>query len=303
MNQLSQTVVQPTQVVESKPKLPALITTPPSSSAAASTISAGLKKSSHPRIKFSKVINPSNVVSSTVVPPQQKFEIPQTSTVQPTTQYLIARKVVPAQTIATTSTNRVGVASNQTILKVFTDYEGTITTIPSQASTSDLTVGVMDDLDYAGIDDIDLPEVNFSDPFKPEQNTSSVSSCSNDQYVGGNQTEKYTIFGDGNIVFRKQDSTHTMVINESSMSDNDDGKQYACQHCGKRYRWKSTLRRHENVECGGKEPVHQCPYCSYKAKQRGNLGVHVRKHHSNLPPLATRRSKHKSENVSSDKSF
>ncbi|XP_058987015.1 longitudinals lacking protein isoform X3 [Musca domestica] len=64
---------------------------------------------------------------------------------------------------------------------------------------------------------------------------------------------------------------------------------YECRHCGKKYRWKSTLRRHENVECGGKEPSHQCPYCPYKSKQRGNLGVHVRKHHSNMPQLASRR--------------
>ncbi|XP_026481452.1 zinc finger protein 718-like [Ctenocephalides felis] len=56
---------------------------------------------------------------------------------------------------------------------------------------------------------------------------------------------------------------------------------FVCRHCG-RYRWKSTLRRHENVECGGKEPSHQCPYCPYKAKQRGNLGVHVRKHHDKM---------------------
>lgn len=64
---------------------------------------------------------------------------------------------------------------------------------------------------------------------------------------------------------------------------------YNCRHCGKKYRWKSTLRRHENVECGGKEPSHQCPYCPYKSKQRGNLGVHVRKHHANLPQLASKR--------------
>lgn len=61
------------------------------------------------------------------------------------------------------------------------------------------------------------------------------------------------------------------------------------QFCGKRYRWKSTLRRHENDECGDKEPSHQCPYCPYKAKQRGNLGVHVRKHHANMPQLESRR--------------
>lgn len=55
--------------------------------------------------------------------------------------------------------------------------------------------------------------------------------------------------------------------------------QFACRHCGKRYRWKSTMRRHEQVECGGKEPSFQCPKCPYRAKQKGNLGVHIRKHH------------------------
>lgn len=62
-------------------------------------------------------------------------------------------------------------------------------------------------------------------------------------------------------------------------------KMFPCRHCGRKYRWKSTLRRHENDECGNKEPAHQCPYCPYKAKQRGNLGVHVRKHHSDKPKL------------------
>lgn len=60
----------------------------------------------------------------------------------------------------------------------------------------------------------------------------------------------------------------------------DAARHFECKHCGKRYRWKSTLRRHENVECGGKAPAHQCPYCAYRAKQRGNLGVHIRKHHN-----------------------
>ncbi|CAG9864641.1 unnamed protein product [Phyllotreta striolata] len=56
--------------------------------------------------------------------------------------------------------------------------------------------------------------------------------------------------------------------------------QFACRHCGKRYKWKSTMRRHEQDECGDQEPKFQCPYCPYKAKQKGNLRVHVRKHHS-----------------------
>lgn len=79
-----------------------------------------------------------------------------------------------------------------------------------------------------------------------------------------------------------------------NQSNNDDLEIYACRHCGKKYRWKSTLRRHENDECGGKEPAHTCPYCPYKAKQRGNLGVHVRKHHADKPQLESRRKKRSS---------
>ncbi|CAH0729446.1 unnamed protein product, partial [Brenthis ino] len=83
------------------------------------------------------------------------------------------------------------------------------------------------------------------------------------------------------------DDTDDIVLPEDSCaerkrasSSDEASRQFECRHCGKRYRWKSTLRRHENVECGGKAPAHQCPYCSYRAKQRGNLGVHIRKHHN-----------------------
>lgn len=68
---------------------------------------------------------------------------------------------------------------------------------------------------------------------------------------------------------------------------------FACRHCGKRYRWKSTLKRHERVECGGAAPSYGCPYCTYKAKQRGNLSVHMRKHHPDKPQLASTRKKSK----------
>lgn len=56
--------------------------------------------------------------------------------------------------------------------------------------------------------------------------------------------------------------------------------EFCCQHCGNRYKWKSTLRRHERVECGGKEPTFKCEFCPYKAKQKGNLRVHLKKHQS-----------------------
>ncbi|XP_017466194.1 PREDICTED: longitudinals lacking protein, isoforms F/I/K/T isoform X5 [Rhagoletis zephyria] len=84
-------------------------------------------------------------------------------------------------------------------------------------------------------------------------------------------------------------TTYELSLSDSSMHPDDGDAKYVCRHCGKKYRWKSTLRRHENVECGGKEPCHPCPHCSYKAKQRGNLGVHVRKHHPEKPGLESKR--------------
>lgn len=86
-------------------------------------------------------------------------------------------------------------------------------------------------------------------------------------------------------------TTYELALSDSSMGaqGDDSESKYVCRHCGKKYRWKSTLRRHENVECGGKEPCHPCPHCSYKAKQRGNLGVHVRKHHPDKPQLESKR--------------
>lgn len=273
-----------------------------------------VKKLSHPRIKYSKLVNPcaqlqqttttQNIVETAA--PQIALQQQQ----QQQQQFFITRKILPVQAAIQASpvtTTRV-VTSNTLptqILKVFTDYDGnsvatlptTSTVQPGQSTSTDFSVGIVDDLDYTGIDDIELPDdVHFSDSFKStthsfkpthDQSNNSISSNSNDPTVlHATGTDKYTIFQEGTKF-----EAHAIHLSENSMSDADDAKQYACQHCGKRYRWKSTLRRHENVECGGKEASHQCPYCPYKAKQRGNLGVHVRKHHSNLPPLLTRRNK------------
>lgn len=131
-------------------------------------------------------------------------------------------------------------------------------------------------------DDGDMDEENIMDEVKVEP--------------GETLAEKYSIIAASAV---KNDSADTSVqVNTTASSGGDDGSEsYACRHCGKRYRWKSTLRRHENDECGGKEPSHQCPYCSYKAKQRGNLGVHVRKHHGDQPQLESKRKKRSLDNM------
>lgn len=108
-------------------------------------------------------------------------------------------------------------------------------------------------------------------------------------------TKSYTILQSRPIKHEQSNTTtYELSLSDSSLTQGDESneqKLYICRHCGKKYRWKSTLRRHENVECGGKEPCHPCPYCSYKAKQRGNLGVHVRKHHPEKPQLESKRGK------------
>lgn len=173
---------------------------------------------------------------------------------------------------------------------------------------------------YADIDDIELPdgtkigyptdltEIKRLQQQQQQQQLQQQSDVSNDTSYTANLAEKYSILAASalkNFDFTINDSSmnqsngsvdsitnnDSQSANETSRAVTDDGNEelFACRHCGKRYRWKSTLRRHENDECGNKEPAHQCPYCPYKAKQRGNLGVHVRKHHANMPQLESRR--------------
>lgn len=148
---------------------------------------------------------------------------------------------------------------------------------------------------YADIDDIELPDgtkigypSDFSDLKRFTQCTEFLK----------NDLDKYPAMK-MSLVDAKQPmptgfSDGELSLNQCGQGD-DSLEIYACRHCGKRYRWKSTLRRHENDECGGKEPAHICPYCPYKAKQRGNLGVHVRKHHTDMPQLESRRKKRSME--------
>lgn len=51
-----------------------------------------------------------------------------------------------------------------------------------------------------------------------------------------------------------------------------------CSRCGRRYKLKSSLRNHIKWECG-KEPQFQCPFCSYRAKQKMHVVRHVERMH------------------------
>lgn len=142
-------------------------------------------------------------------------------------------------------------------------------------SNEELQTSIISDLSHYEIDAIEL---------NPYPETTVV-----DAMVDRSDTHSETMYRMSGGEDSKCSESNEMKFNILNETTEDGSKNFECRHCGKKYRWKSTLRRHENVECGGKEPSYQCPHCPYKAKQRGNLGVHIRKHHGDLPQLESRR--------------
>jgi uncharacterized C2H2 Zn-finger protein len=66
--------------------------------------------------------------------------------------------------------------------------------------------------------------------------------------------------------------------NSSTTSSNDSVLLYACPHCTKRYKFRTSLYRHLKFECG-KEPSFHCPHCSYMTKQKAPMQRHIRNTH------------------------
>ncbi|XP_071634181.1 uncharacterized protein [Temnothorax longispinosus] len=54
---------------------------------------------------------------------------------------------------------------------------------------------------------------------------------------------------------------------------------FACSRCGRSYRRKDSLKRHEHWECG-KEPQFKCPFCPKRSKLKSNWQRHIRKWHT-----------------------
>jgi hypothetical protein len=306
---------------------PAVVHPPP---IMASTPILKKPKVTHPRIKYSKHINPAT--TTTVFQQQHVQQLHQQGAIQQQVQQLaqvqqfqqqqaiiatlqsqfshpVVTQPLHIQSIkAPNSNDTISFTIGNTGLITATTNTGrkqVLTTLPtvqphqqveydaSASNTSqsnDFPPGIIDDLDISGIDDIELPDdvqMNFGDSFKGGSEASGETTTT----IIHTGEDKYTVVLNPKLKKESKtsesDDKKSVTDNAADEGDSDDGsRQYACQHCGKRYRWKSTLRRHESVECGGKEAAHQCPYCTYKAKQRGNLGVHVRKHHPEMPQVS-----------------
>jgi hypothetical protein len=244
-----------------------------------------VKAKCHPRIKYSKHVNPATSFY------QQQHH--QQASIIATLQAQVSQQQHQPPTVDPTllPTVKIEEVVKKPLIIQQIEYDASAS---NTSQSADFPVGIIDDIDYSGIDDIELPDdvhVSFSDSM-------SRSDRSNDGTTTIIHTEddKYAVLVNSSVHNRSSNAGSSQEeedLGGSEAGDDDGSRPHSCIHCGKRYRWKSTLRRHESVECGGKEAAHQCPYCTYKAKQRGNLGVHIRKHHPEMPQMLTRRSKNK----------
>lgn len=68
---------------------------------------------------------------------------------------------------------------------------------------------------------------------------------------------------------------------------------FACDNCDRRYHQMKNLRRHVTNECG-KQPMHQCSFCPYRATYKSYLQVHMMKHakHGFVPRITLTTFKH-----------
>ncbi|XP_043502985.1 zinc finger protein 84-like [Polistes fuscatus] len=75
-------------------------------------------------------------------------------------------------------------------------------------------------------------------------------------------------------------TTTTTTSTTSTMSATEQGKniRYICPKCHRTYMFLTSLKRHQNCECGV-EPQFTCPICKKKYSQKGNLTRHLRTLH------------------------
>lgn len=53
---------------------------------------------------------------------------------------------------------------------------------------------------------------------------------------------------------------------------------FNCKRCGRSYKHSTSIYKHLRYECGI-EPRFKCHLCPYRAKQAGNMRIHIRKKH------------------------
>ncbi|KAK2711668.1 longitudinals lacking protein, isoforms A/B/D/L-like isoform X6 [Artemia franciscana] len=73
--------------------------------------------------------------------------------------------------------------------------------------------------------------------------------------------------------------TSRSLQNSSQQGNTTDGHLWSCQVCGRRYRVRKSLQRHQKLECMGKKSF-TCGICHRKFKQKTHLTYHLLRIHS-----------------------
>ncbi|XP_054287667.1 zinc finger protein 32-like [Macrosteles quadrilineatus] len=67
----------------------------------------------------------------------------------------------------------------------------------------------------------------------------------------------------------KMEFCRSYIVVEGKETD-----RFQCLACNKIYKGKGNLIKHQRYECGDKRPF-ACTLCSYSAKQKNNLKLHM----------------------------
>ncbi|XP_046995204.1 oocyte zinc finger protein XlCOF26-like [Schistocerca americana] len=76
----------------------------------------------------------------------------------------------------------------------------------------------------------------------------------------------------------KEATVSPLLSRETLSSLANEQHLHPCTLCGKIYKRKDSLKRHQTYECG-KPPQFQCPFCIMKCHQKFNVVAHVRARH------------------------
>jgi hypothetical protein len=83
-------------------------------------------------------------------------------------------------------------------------------------------------------------------------------------------TEKSEAAGEESEV----DPLSSVIVTSGHSPQDSLPPRHMCLKCGKKYKWKGSLRNHVRLECG-KEPQFYCHVCPHRTYQKGNLIRHL----------------------------
>jgi len=84
-----------------------------------------------------------------------------------------------------------------------------------------------------------------------------------------------------NLELHKWQPRHGGVLKYGICQSAPGFEEFKCDACGKKYRWKTSLVRHQREECG-RDPQFQCPFCPSRTKLKCNLKKHIRHFHEQV---------------------